>query len=1574
MKNTFKLSRQGKVAALLSMMLLPLVANADGVVPVGQGPKNPTLGTSGSGVAVVNIVAPNSNGLSHNQYLDFNVDKKGLILNNALSSGNSQLGGRVEANQNLHGNTAKIILNEVVSRNPSLLLGQQEVFGMAADYVLANPNGVTCNGCGFINTTRSSLVVGNPVLEQGNLVGYDTRNTDKSLQIGSDGIRDSAVLDLIAPSVQAAGNVRGGEAINVISGQQEVSRDSNKIANVQSDKVLADTYFLGSMQAGRIRLVGTNENSGINLSGKVSAKNELAIQSEGKVALQGAAKGGDISIAARNIEVKGLVDTKETASEGAGNYQDYRSGVYTSKHEITQKLKQASLEGGDISLVAKEDVHVTGAKVRGEQLHIKGNNITLDSQATTQTKENVNNRWKYSWKSDETKSSSRTNQTLSDIQIAGNIDVRAIEGDVNIQGAKLDTGNDLVIYADKDVHLAGVISSESKYETSAKKNETASLATGDHVYAESREHFHANELAARGNVGIGAGQNVSGQGVKIAANQDVVLQGQNVDVNVQKTSASKVVQDNLVYWGGIGGGHNNNDGNGQEVNHASDLSAGGKLVLSAVDGVSVTGSKVKGQEGAFVRSTTGNISVSNALDSVVDQSNNRVGTVFNITKNAEHHNNESSIVRRSEVLSDADLTVLSGNDVNVTASTLDGRGDLNIEAQGDVNVSSAANVTSTESGSEKLDASAYANNGTDQAKFGFHIEHTKTEESSHQETQSGSILSGSSVNLSSNQDITVTGSDILAKEGDANIEGKNISFLTAKNVSNSNSAETTQGGGLYLTLGADEIGVGAEGNHQAKKHTEANTTSVVSNTKVAGDLNITATDTLTLEGTNHQVDGAYRVEAATIDHQAAANTHTETNDAHHVGVDVSVTAKGGGLAEKINTSIDKVKKADFAGAVETVKSLKEVTMPNIGGNLTVDVTKDQASAVSTEAVVTTISADSVEVQTGSLHDVGTQYTASGGDVAIIAATHNSDAAESSTSTTSNHVEGGGKIRVATTTGKDITVDAQAQGSSIAKSESSTTQQGSQINAANNIDIQVDHDARYVGANMNAENINIVSGGDVSFVQANNTKTETEHTVSGDAALHVGYSKEVQGGHGSLNIADKQHNVTTVTAQPGVIQANDGITVESARDLSIQGTDISANRRIDLTAGEKLALKAAENTRVEKGSHVEVGLNAAGGKGSSEADNNVSAGINLGFGKTNNQDVGKQGSYLNAENISLSSDSVEKNALYLEGTKIDASSLTLNADRGNIVIESAKNIENHTNWGANLNADVDVGLSQDGSAGGALPHNAGAGVGVQVNRVHHTEHQNANIQADNLIVTAGQNFALSGAHVETNNVVASVGGNLTVNSLPNEHKEVSVNVSANQTHTNRKPEKVEEILAGGAAEVDEAVNQGNSALSEYLVDKVGLNKSEIGKTIKDAIDTGIAKLGSTLKGRVKNPEGLNGHVGLDVLDISESNLPEASTIIGKQSVNLDVGGDVDLNGATIQGPSNGINIYHGGNLNTESVAEHSYQGSANLNIPTSVDGIIDTVIQGALSPKSPIDRNEQSETAGGIVNIDDNIEQ
>lgn len=148
-----------------AMFWQPLLVQAEGLVVSAPGT---TLGQAGNGVPIVNIATPNGSGLSHNQFQDYNVGSQGLILNNAPNRTQpTELGGIILGNPNLKGGAASVILNEVTGNSPSQLRGYTEVAGQSAHVIVANPYGITCNGCGFINTPRVTLTTGKPVIEKG---------------------------------------------------------------------------------------------------------------------------------------------------------------------------------------------------------------------------------------------------------------------------------------------------------------------------------------------------------------------------------------------------------------------------------------------------------------------------------------------------------------------------------------------------------------------------------------------------------------------------------------------------------------------------------------------------------------------------------------------------------------------------------------------------------------------------------------------------------------------------------------------------------------------------------------------------------------------------------------------------------------------------------------------------------------------------------------------------------------------------------------------------------------------------------------------------------------------------------------------------------------------------------------------------------------------------------------------------------------------------------------------------------------------------------------------------------------
>ncbi|MBU9823898.1 hemagglutinin repeat-containing protein, partial [Rahnella perminowiae] len=276
-------------------------------ITVAEG--NTRTDQAGNGVPVVNIATPNQAGISHNKYNDFNVGQQGLILNNATGKlTRTQLGGLIQNNPNLTGGQeAKGIINEVVSSNPSQLNGYMEVAGKAANVMVANPYGITCNGCGFLNTPNATLTTGRPVLNaDGSLQSLEV--TQGAITVEGQGLdaRTSDSFSLISRAAQINAGLYARD-LNVTLGANHVDAQGNAtpISGAGVPAVAIDTGALGGMYANRIHLVSSDKGVGVNLGNLNASVGDMQIDASGRLTLSNATATGKLTANAQAIALNG---------------------------------------------------------------------------------------------------------------------------------------------------------------------------------------------------------------------------------------------------------------------------------------------------------------------------------------------------------------------------------------------------------------------------------------------------------------------------------------------------------------------------------------------------------------------------------------------------------------------------------------------------------------------------------------------------------------------------------------------------------------------------------------------------------------------------------------------------------------------------------------------------------------------------------------------------------------------------------------------------------------------------------------------------------------------------------------------------------------------------------------------------------------------------------------------------------------------------------------------------------------------------------------------------------------------
>ena len=115
----------------------------------------------------INIAPANIHGVSYNAYDQFNVGKHGVVFNNRESG-------------------AGMIINEVLSTEKSQLRGNMHVDGQKAHLIIANPNGIACNGCSVSGADQLTLTGGKIVFSlDGELLGYHNSKNNSNIRISN---------------------------------------------------------------------------------------------------------------------------------------------------------------------------------------------------------------------------------------------------------------------------------------------------------------------------------------------------------------------------------------------------------------------------------------------------------------------------------------------------------------------------------------------------------------------------------------------------------------------------------------------------------------------------------------------------------------------------------------------------------------------------------------------------------------------------------------------------------------------------------------------------------------------------------------------------------------------------------------------------------------------------------------------------------------------------------------------------------------------------------------------------------------------------------------------------------------------------------------------------------------------------------------------------------------------------------------------------------------------------------------------------------------------------------------------
>ncbi|WP_371363480.1 tRNA nuclease CdiA-2 [Sporomusa rhizae] len=1224
-----------KLTAWITLVLFTLqpsfIAAQTVADPNAAKQNRPTVESAQNGTPVVQIAAPTASGVSHNLYQQFNIDPKGLILNNSYGLSKTQLAGYIQGNPNLAGGSARVILNEVTSNNISHLRGYLEVAGQRADVIIANRNGIIGNGFGFINTNRGVLTTGTPVFGgNGSLEAF--RVTGGQIAVQGDGINATGAdrVDLISRAITVNAGIWAKE-LNAVTGTNTVDYNTLTTHPITGDstepqpQVAIDVSALGGMYANKIKLVGTEQGVGVNSQGTLSADSgNLILTNNGQITLAGkTSAAGRINInATDDINTQGTIFAKQntsvnstgtltnTGTIAAANNTELTAKTIASTGTIAAGIKTDGTIGtaGNLTVTATETLTATGKNIAGSNLAVTGKAIDASGAATY-----AGNAATITTTNGDIDHSGATTQVNGQLTLNATGTVKNLKN-TNNQTGQITAGK-IAITANDIQNQDGIIQQTGSGDTTLTATGTIDNTAGIIATNGTNLTVKANTInnrqgklqhAGTGILAIQTTDGVQNTTGTIATNGQAIINAQNLD-NTQGTITAG--QDLKISLNG-------------NLTNAGTITAIKDAEINAKDMTNKTG---------------GTIITGNNLNLVTSGTLTNQGTIY-----AQGNTN----LLNADTLTNTGL-LAAAKDTTLSANTISSTGVIGSGLNSNGSVGNTGNLTIKANATVATNGQTLA--GGDLTITGTAIDHT-----------GGKTSAGGTVSLTAtNGDINNTGGEIQTHgaltisvagslKNDKDSQGKTAQITADKITAVANSISNK--GGTIKQSGAENTNLTAataidntDGTIASNADNFTVETGILTNTngKIqhagTGALTIQAANTLTNTSGSIATNGRQTIQAQALDNtkgtivakkQLTVNAPSIVNSQGTIAGDTihitsqTITNNQQGLiqaqkgltvkAQNLDNQTGSLLSLDNSGAIIAIDQTIQNSNGVIGGNGDVSITaanltsqQGQVLAQGNLNLTTSQRIDNTNGKMVSQQNINLNQTNAtvnntggtinaGGELNVQANTINSTGGNL-TATTDVNLTAQNLVNGTTTVGRDVNINVSGD----------YTQESGQVQANRDVNIQV------TGTATNKGNINAVN--DVKLT-AGTVNNNTGAVVSANKQLKVSANAVNNGGKLDSDLVDVQaqnvNNTGTVIAKNLTMNAD---TIKNTGDSAMLATTTEMN----LTAKTALENKdgatiysvgnitiAGSDTRDEKGQPVDRSSSVLNQSANIEADGNI----------------------------------------------------------------------------------------------------------------------------------------------------------------------------------------------------------------------------------------------------------------------------------------------------------------------------------------------------------------------------------